>query len=166
MHDPSEMPIKKQKRCGSSILIWRWRGLSTSSVPRDRPISLAVGADAEEFQLVGHGFESVADRDGVFELGGKAFIQFDNPRALRANQMMMVGMATGIHEFETGDAIAEVEALDHSHAAQQVHRPVDGCQVTIALGQAGEDLLDRGWMAVLTKKIEDSLPRSRDLSGF
>ena len=121
MHDPSEMPIKKQKRCGSSILIWRWRGLSTSSVPRHRPILLAGRTDAEELQFVRHSFESVAKGNGVFELGGKAFVQLDDSRALRANQVMMMGMTGGIYEFETGEAVAEVETLDHSHATQQVH---------------------------------------------
>jgi hypothetical protein len=37
--------------------------------------SLAAGAEAEEFEAVGDGLETVAAGDGLFEFGGGATVQ-------------------------------------------------------------------------------------------
>ena len=71
----------------------------------------AGGAKAEELQFVRHAFETVAGGDLLLQLGHQAILELDDFGAARANQMMVMAIVTLREQFETSDAIAEIEAL-------------------------------------------------------
>jgi len=82
---------------------------------------LAVRAEAEKFELVRHGFETVGRRDAPLNVAGETFRDLDNLRAFDAHQMMVVAVVAFADEFKPRRAVTKIKALDHAHGFEQVH---------------------------------------------
>ena len=128
--------------------------------------SLAIGADPEEFEFVGHCLEAVPFGDGAFEFVLKAFVNLHDARAFRADQMMMVRVLLGSNEFESRDSIAEIKSSGQPHFFKHVHRSIDCGKIAHANRQCRMDFFVRERVGVLPEQIEKRLSRSGDLAGL
>jgi hypothetical protein len=111
--------------------------------------SLAVGADAEEFEAVGDAFETGGGGDALFDLGREAVGDFDDFGAGTADEVVMMVVVIG-DEFEARGAVAEIEAMDHAHFFKEMHGTINRGEIAFALGKGGEDFFARDRMFVLT----------------
>ena len=83
---------------------------------------------------MGYSFETVLGRNAFFNFFWKTFLDFDDFRAICANQMMVVSVIVFADEFEARRAVAEIEPLHHAHFFKQVHGAVNRCEVALTLG--------------------------------
>ena len=80
--------------------------------------------------------------------------------------MMVVRVRVARDQLEARRAVAEVEALHHTHAFEQVHGAVDGREVAVTLRQRGVDFLVRHRVPMLAQQREDGLARPGDALGL
>jgi hypothetical protein len=83
---------------------------------------------------VGHGFEAVSGGDSFLNFLRKTFLDLHDFRALRADQVMMVAVVVFANKFEPRGPVAKIKPLHHAHFLQQVHRAVNGRQITPVSG--------------------------------
>lgn len=102
---------------------------------------LTLPTDAEEFQFVRDGLETILRRQFFFEFAGKTFVHFKDDGALRADQMMVMTVVAVSEQFKPCHSIAEVEAFDETHRAEQMHGTIHGRKVAFSRRQRREDLL-------------------------
>jgi hypothetical protein len=76
--------------------------------------------------------------------------------------MMMVAVVPLTHQFKSRRPVAEIKSLHHPHLLQQMHRPVNRRQITLAGGQGGENLLVRKRMRVVPENFQDGGARTGD----
>jgi len=114
-------------------------------------LALTIRAKAEKLELVRHRLEAALTRNFLFELATEAFVNLDNFRALRADQVVVMPIVAFPQQFESGDAVTQVKPLYDSHFLQQVHRAVNRGQVAISGGQRCMDLFDRERMRVFAQ---------------
>src|SRR5260221_11594501 len=127
-------------------------------------ISLATGTDPEEFQLVRDGLEAVPRGNIFLQLPDKTFLNYHHRRTPGANEMMMVPVVALCQKLEPRHPIAEIKALHHLHAFQQVHRAIDRGEVAVALRQRGEDLLVGHGLRMPAENLQNGLARTGDLA--
>ena len=120
----------KEPRMSAALSLWAER-------------LLALRADAEKFELVRHGLESVCRRDALLDFTGKTFADLNDLRTTRAHQMMVVAVVTFADEFKPRHAVAEIKPLHDPHFFEQVHGTVNCRQVALAFGQRAENFLVR-----------------------
>ncbi len=126
--------------------------------------SLAFRADAEKFQFVADGLELVFGGNALFNFRRKAFVNLDNSRTFRANQMMVMAVVALANQFKPRRTVAEIKPLDHVHCFEQVHDPINRRQITKALGQCGKNLPAGERMRMRAQNIEDGLARAGDFA--
>jgi len=105
---------------------------------------LAIRAEPEEFEAVPDFHEAVTARESGFDLAEDAIVEFHDPVALAA-QGVMVLMAGGIiiGDFEPGQTIAKVNAVDQAHPLEQHHGAIDGGQIADVHADGFTNLLRR-----------------------
>lgn len=133
--------------------------LAAGFIPRTA-LPLAARADAEEFQLVRHGFEAVCRGDAPFNFLRETFLDFHDVRALRANEVMMVAVVAFSDEFEARGAVAEIKPFHHAHFLEQVHRAINRRQIAFVLGQRVENLAIGQWMMMSPQDFQNRLART------
>ena len=126
--------------------------------------SLALRADAEKFQFMTDGLEFVLDGNALLNFRRKAFVNLNDPRAFRANQMMVMAVVALAHQFKPRCAVAEIKPPDHIHFFEQVHGPVNGRQITKAPGQCGKYLPAGERMRMRAQNFENGLTRAGDFA--
>jgi hypothetical protein len=131
---------------------------------KEEKLPLAIRADSEKFQLVGHGFEAICSGDARFDFARKTFVNLNHFRAARADQMMVMPVIAFANELESRRAVAKIEPLHHAHFLKQVHGTVNGRQITSALGYGGENFPVRQWMGVPAQNFQDRLARAGDFA--
>jgi len=124
--------------------------------------SLALRADAEELQFVADGLELVFGGDALLNFRGKAFVNLDDFRTFRANQMMVMTIVALADQFEPRRTVAEIKPLDHVHFFEQVHGPVNRRQITKILWQRGKNLPAGERMRMRAQNIENCLAWAGD----
>ena len=73
--------------------------------------------------------------------------------------MVVVAVVAFGEQLEARSAVAEVKALHHAHALEQMHGAVDGGEVA-GLGQGSMDLADGEGVFLRAKGVEDGLARA------
>ena len=82
---------------------------------------LALRTDAEKFQLVGDGLETVLSGNLLLDFRRKTFLKLHHLGALRADEMMMVSVAPLLHQFKPRRAIMKMKPFHDAGFFQQVH---------------------------------------------
>jgi hypothetical protein len=132
--------------------------------PDDRKKSpRAVRTDSKKFELVGYGLEAVLRGDPFFNSFRKAFFDLHDCGTFFADQMMMMAVVVFADEFEPRRAIAKIKPLHHAHFFQQVHRAVNGRQITPASGHLGKNLPVRERMRMVPQNFQYGRARASDL---
>src|SRR5579872_526131 len=126
----------------------------------------ASRAHAEEFQSMRDGPETAAAGDLFLPLARETFIDFYNLGATAANQVVVMTVFAGAHQFVTGHTVAKIKSFNHADVLQQVQRAINRGQVAIALGKTRENLLVAQRMAMSAEHIQDGLPRTGDFPRF
>ena len=127
---------------------------------------LTARTQSEKLQLVRDRLKSIPRRDSGLERFWKAFFNFDDSIALRANQMVVVPVVTFAEQLESSPPMAEVKPLHHPHFLQQVHRAIHGGQIAISLRQGPENVPDTGRVGVAAENLQDGLARASDVARF
>jgi hypothetical protein len=130
------------------------------------PLSLARGADAKKLQLMGHVFEPVFGGYALIQFVLETLFELDDLRTPRANQMVVVRARPLGDKFKPGDAVAEIKLLYHAHVFQQMHGPINGCQITMPGRQSGKDFFVRQWVRTFAEEVEDGLAWPGDFAGL
>ena len=125
---------------------------------------LALRANAEKFKFVGHAFKAVRGGNVRLNLAGKAFVNLDDSRTFRANQMMVMAVVALADQFKPRRAVAEIKPLDHVLFFKQVHGPINRCQITKTLGQRGKNLPAGERMRMRAQNFQDRLARAGDFA--
>ena len=125
---------------------------------------LTLRADAEKFQLVADRLELVFGGDAPLNFGRKAFVNLDDSRTFRANQMMVMAVVVLANQFKPRCAVAEVKPFDHAHSFEQVHGPVNCREVTKTLGQRGKNLPAGERMRMRTQNFKNRLTWTGDFA--
>jgi len=76
---------------------------------------------------------------------------FDDCKASRADEVMVVGGAFFLGKFETGDPISKIKTFYKSHFFEKVQRSVNGCEITLALRHTGMDLFTSEGMSFVAQ---------------
>ena len=76
--------------------------------------------------------------------------------------MMVMPVIAFANEFEPRRAIAKIKPLHHAHPLKQMHRAVNGRQITPVFCHAGENLAVRQRMIVPAQNFQDGLARAGD----
>jgi hypothetical protein len=119
---------------------------------------LALGAEPEELEPMRHLAESMLSGDAVFEIGRDAVVDLDDLGTAAADEMMVMmpaGLVLG--DFESGAAIAEIDALHQAELFEASEGAVDRGEVAAFGGKSLDDLLGRPWPLSMAKNIEDVL---------
>ncbi len=123
---------------------------------------LAFRADAEKFQFVTDGLEFVPGGNALLNFRRKSFVNLDNSRTFRANQMVVMAVVALANEFKPRRAIAEIKPPDHVHFFEQVHGPINRRQITKTFGQRGKNLPTGKRMRMRAQNFQNRLARAGD----
>jgi hypothetical protein len=119
---------------------------------------LAVGADAEELEAVGDFLEAVIAGELALDFGEDAGVEFDDPVAMAADQMMvMMPVRIGVGDFESGQAVAQIDAMHQTHPLEERHRTIDGGEVAPLAADGPGNLLGCGGALEPAERFEDRL---------
>ena len=91
---------------------------------------LALRADAEKFQFVGDGFKTILLGNLLLDFRRKTFLKLNHFGALRADEMMVMAVASLLHQFKPRRAIMKMKPLHDAGFFQQVHRAINRSEVT------------------------------------
>ena len=101
----------------------------------DRRFSfLAIGTHAKKLKPVGHGLEAVFTRDLPLDFRRKAFFNFNNPRALGANQVVVVAVSPFLNQLKPRRPVTKIKTLHHAQFFQQLDGAVNRDQVALTRG--------------------------------
>ena len=125
---------------------------------------LALRADAEKFQFVTDSLELVSGGNAPLNFFRKAFVNLDDFRTFRANQMMVMAVVALADEFKPRRAVAEIKPFDHAHFFEQVHGPINCGQITQTPGQRGKNLPAGKRMRVRAQNFQDRPARAGDFA--
>ncbi len=125
---------------------------------------LAIRTNPEKLQFVRNPLETVSGGDAFFQFAWKTFHDLDNFRAARANQVVMVSVVDFANEFKSSYAVAEIKLFHHAHFFEQVHCPIDGGQVALAFGHAGEDFPVSQGVRMFSQNFQNSRARACDFT--
>ncbi|MFZ1073736.1 MAG: hypothetical protein WAO21_09915 [Verrucomicrobiia bacterium] len=126
------------------------------------PNLLALRADAEKLKFVADGLEFVFGGNAPLNFFGKAFVNLDNFRAFRANQMMVMAVVALADQFKARRTVAEIKPLDHAHVFEHVHGPVNCRQITKTFWQGSKNLTAGERVRMRAQDIQDRLPGAGD----
>jgi hypothetical protein len=113
---------------------------------------------------VGDGFEAVSGGDSFLNYVREAFVNLDDFRALRADQMVVMAVVVFADEFEPRGAIAKIKPLHDADFLQQVHRAINGRQVTLASGHFGKNLPVCERMRMAPQNFQNGRARAGDFA--
>lgn len=139
-------------------------GGSGRSLPglRSRPPArvLTIRTDPEEFEAVFDLDEAIAAGQGGFDFAEHAAVELDDAIALAAEQVVVL-MARGviIGDFESRQAVSEVDAVDQAHLLEECHATVDGGQVARAGADGLGDFFGCRGAPQPHQSIQDDLTR-------
>jgi len=121
----------------------------------------AVRAGTTEDDIVARNVDSEPARDPVERLLERIVLKrLDATASLADNVMVM--LAVGVNELETGTAFAHLEPLDEPCARQNVQSPIHAGDPDpfAAATQLIEDLLRRQAAVLLAEQLDDGRPRA------
>ena len=78
---------------------------------------------------MGDCLEAVAGGDAIFELGGKAILDFDHLRAIAADQVMVMPMIRSPYQLVPCDPVAELKPVYQSRLFEHSNGTVNRRQV-------------------------------------
>ena len=105
-------------------------------------------------------FKAVSRCDFILKRLRKALIDFDDLGALGANEVMMVPIVAFSQQFEARPAVAKMKPFHHPHFFQEMHRAIDGGQITFSFGQGLEYFPDAQGMGVAPEDFQNRLARA------
>ena len=127
---------------------------------------LAIGTHAKKFKPVGNGLEAVFTCDLPLNFSRETFLDFDNPRALGANQMVVMSISPFLNQLKPRRPVTKIKTLNHAQFFQQLDGAINRGQVAFARGQFGKYLLVRERMRMMAQNFENCRARAGDLAGF
>jgi hypothetical protein len=124
------------------------------------PAPLALGAEPEELEAMFYVRVAIMAGEGGLDLRENTVVEFHNPIALLAEKVVMM-MAPGVFigDFEPGQAIAKVDAVDQTHALEEGHGTVDRGEIATSLANGFSNLLWSGRALQSHQRIKDNLTR-------
>ena len=90
----------------------------------------------------------------LLQLLDEAFLDFHHVVALAADEMVVVIRRVVTRQFETGDAVTEIEAFDKTFSLEKLHRTINRREIT-GIRERGMDLLAGHRMGMTTEHIDD-----------
>jgi hypothetical protein len=126
-------------------------------------LSLALRANPEKFQPVGHALKSVLRGNPFLHLVGKTFLHFHGRGTLHTNKMMMVSVIPFFQQLKP-TPVPEIKTFDHPFLLQHVHRSIDRREVTDAAPHSCKDLAHAQGANMLPEDLENRLPRPSHLA--
>ncbi len=95
---------------------------------------LAIGTHAKKFKPVGNGLETVFCRNLPLDFRRETFFNFHNPRALGANQVVVVAVSPFRNQLKPRRPVTEIKTLHHAQFFQQLDGAVNRDQVALTRG--------------------------------
>lgn len=117
---------------------------------------------------MGDALETIPGGNLLFNLPRKALVNFDNFRAFRANQMVMVTILIFTDKFETTRSVTKIEALYHAHFFEQMHGAINRRQIASfpAFAHLSLNFLVGKRMGMTSQNPEDRRARTGDFMGL
>src|SRR6185295_8310779 len=103
-------------------------------------------------------------RDAPFQFRWKTVLDFNHLGTFATDQVMMVSVVALLEQLEPRAAAVELEALDHSHAFEEMHGSINGGQIAVALGQFIVNLANGHGMRMPPQRCENRLPGAGHLA--
>lgn len=119
---------------------------------------LALRTEPEELEPMRDLAESMLSGDAVLEIGRDAVVDLDDRGTAAADEMMvMMPARLVLGDFESGAAIAEIDALYQAELFEASEGAVDRGEVAAFGRKRLDDFLGCPWPLSMAKDIEDVL---------